>query len=338
MNEFDQGDEDEFPADRGPRGMRGRGPPPRPTVPDRTYEELDLKQNGRAFSPQEAYQQENGVFTRTLPETIKSAVIIQFLQADFYGGHQNFCGQWVRIPDALVIFSWFMVGAPLALLLTFYFQFTFALHLNAIVVGAGEHGGPLLETCDGGEGLIADDVLRPAATVAFLALVEQQLLNIYDMHLWLEMFDSSPLHMPLRLAAFQATASDGGKTVVYRPVTGIQLLGRCICYAVLAVDGAVVCVTMIAGSGLVLRAETDYDVVMSALAATFVLELDRVAYALLVANALKKQSSGLPPLGMSKREVARRPRRYVLATAMTFWLNLALIWLMYQVSWRWWCA
>ena len=88
-NEFDQGDEDEFPADRGPRGMRGRGPPPRPTVPDRTYEELDLKQNGRAFSPQEAYQQENGVFTRTLPETIKSAVIIQFLQADFYGGHHG---------------------------------------------------------------------------------------------------------------------------------------------------------------------------------------------------------------------------------------------------------
>ena len=53
---------------------------------------------------------------------------------------------------------------------------------------------------------------------------------------------------------------------------------------------------LLAGTGAILRAANNYDLVMATVAATFIMEADDMIYKFLVADALKVRVSGAPAL------------------------------------------
>ena len=130
-------------------------------------------------------------------------------------------------------------------------------------------------------------------------------------------------------------------TEVTRPASGMTHGERALFYVVVVAGKlAVALLILVGGTGLVLRAGTNYDLLLNAVAAAFVLELDEVIYNVLVPNSLKKTPSGtcMLPLGFSRKEVTETWQyRHEGLPMLSFWFKVGLIAMLRFASRAYWC-
>ena len=89
-------------------------------------------------------------------------------------------------------------------------------------------------------------------------------------------------------------------------MTGITPFARGVFYVFVLAPKALLALWLgLAGSGLVLRSESNYDLVLNAVAAGFVLDLDEVAHRVFLPR-MKKNMAKCPPLGVTQAEIMHR--------------------------------
>ena len=214
--------------------------------------------------PSTDHDRENGQIDRSLPEGIYGAFILIWLNKS------SNC-------DRHTLWWAVKTGLPAALLASHYAQLTFSYYLYNFVHQPHNslNSDMLSDYCHEGS-----TVLKMLGVVAFLSLCFGDLQVTYEMHLWLCMFKTAKKHEKLQVHQWVDSSNKNAKgTKIYLPLTGITCFARFLFYTLVLVPKVVVALCVaVAGSGLVLRSESDYDLVLNAVAAGFVLELDEVVH------------------------------------------------------------
>ena len=212
-----------------------------------------------SFYPSTDRDRENGQITRQLGDSLYSAFILIWMNKS---SNSNWHTLWFAVKTGLVV----------SLLASHYAQLSFAYYLINSIRQSHDSG-----YCAGDD---YTPVLKMLAVISFLSLCFGDLQATYDMHLWLSMFKTSKTHEKLEVHRWVDTSNKLVKdTKIYLPLTGITWFARFVFYTLVVIPKVVVAVCVAtAGSGLVLRSETDYDLVLNAVAAGFVLDLDEVVY------------------------------------------------------------
>jgi len=212
-----------------------------------------------SFYPSTDRDRENGQITRQLGDSLYSAFILIWMNKS---SNSNWHTLWFAVKTGLVV----------SLLASHYAQLSFAYYLINSIRQSHDSG-----YCAGDD---YTPVLKMLAVISFLSLCFGDLQATYDMHLWLSMFKTSKTHEKLEVHRWVDTSNKLVKdTKIYLPLIGITWFARFVFYTLVVIPKVVVAVCVAtAGSGLVLRSETDYDLVLNAVAAGFVLDLDEVVY------------------------------------------------------------
>jgi len=222
-------------------------------------------------------------------------------------------------------------------------QFTLAYYLhNAVVAVDGDLG----VDCNG-----TDSVLRYLGLSAFVAFGMADLLETWDIHLWLAQFQtvgkfgtlrfkryrdtdadeeaaSTPLQMSSLERATSAYVEGSSKTarvshVVTQPVTGITCITKIYFYVTAVATKALANLfVLMAGSGAVLRSDNNFDLILNSVAASFILDIDNQLYHLLVPGTMKRSWSFLPPIGIPKSSVASITR---IGTPLYVYVSFAVL-------------
>ena len=240
---------------------------------------VPVQRDGAPFRPMEQMMLSHGTMQRVMPMNIYAAFILTWLSSP-------------TVEFARILTIWQTLPA---LSVTIVLQVTFGMFLYGAVLDAD---GDLARTCDH-----STVWLRWIALSAFTMLGLKELLDAWNMHLWLQLFPRSISHQPLELQNnLRASRAPGPgwertKVSVHRPTMGIPRLARASFYAFAIIPNVASSVlVLIAGSGAVLRSANDFDLVINSVAAAFVLELDALVYTLLIPASTKALSQGLPPL------------------------------------------
>jgi hypothetical protein len=248
---------------------------------------VKLVPQGEPFSPATMNQAEAGQFQRVLPQSIYSAFILLWLNADtrclaFFGS-----AACTLLP--LVV----TVGAQTVL--SYY-----------LLLAVRDVDGDLAPDCAG-----TPFLLQAVALTAFVALIVQEAAQVLDMHLWLQMFKSADVHEMMKLQKYKehidVPEEVRGKnqpasieSIVHQPTTGITRGSRKLLYLlVLLPNLAITGLVMAAGSGAVLRSSNRFDLVLNTVAAIFVVELDDIFYFLLLPHSTRSLIEDMPPLNRS---------------------------------------
>ena len=273
-----------------------------------------------SFRPFEEAAMAGGTMTRHMPENIYSAGVLSWLASP--GGWQS---------AALVTL------AVLALTATYVVQFTFAYHLLGAV---GKE--PLASTCTG-----TSSLLRHVAVLTFCSLICFDLLETYDMHLWISMFPSARSHEKLAFVKSQDLSASHhpaiGRTTsgiiwVFRPASGITRRVRVLFYVCVISGKLLVALSVLAGgAGAILRSADNFDCVLNSVAAAFIIEIARSVYGLYVPRYVRKLFTSLPALGLTEAERAKRPLRFHTAQKLHFYLVAALVFLLNGSVMHAWC-
>jgi hypothetical protein len=298
------------------------------------------------FRPDAKAEKEGGQFVRALPESIYTALplVLQWLTInpgpvaprDEKNRLLQLLGpRIVRLFGRRLLLT-LLGGALPALLLSYALQLGFGSFLVSTVEAAGSLGGDIDPACTGG-----DAWLRLIANAAFLLLVIRDLLDSIDIHLWIALLPPSagPQMLMFQTCTDLDTHGQYADTEIAQPASGLTGGERALFYVVVIVGKlAVALLILVGGTGLVLRAGSNYDLVLNAVAAVFVLELDEAIYQVLVPNSLKKTSGGMPPLGLSRQTVEENPKRYEILDLLSFWIKAGLIAVLHIASMACWCA
>jgi energy-converting hydrogenase Eha subunit G len=248
---------------------------------------------------------EGGRFQRQMPESIYSAVIIGWLTLNSAAFQP--APQWRRLAHVFY-------GALLAALAgSIVLQLGFAFYLYRAVHGDADGDERALSDCTA-----SSFTLRTLALSAYVGLVVNDLFQTYEMHRWLRLFPTASTMAEYLLLDQQSFKyyiphprprpgmSEEQRWVAMEETRIVTLSGftraeRLAFYALsLAPKLLTTLAVLVAGSGAVLRSADDFDVVLNATAATFILELDDAMYALLVPEQLKRVCGQVPPISASR--------------------------------------
>jgi hypothetical protein len=275
--------------------------------------------------------------TVSLPPTIYSAPIVLTLTAEPNQRGNRF--------DYLL-----MIGPVwLAVALSAFLQLAFSYFmLSAMVDTIVSEDGEVAVISDGlvpecGEGT-TDPLLRVVAHVTFAALVLADMIETYEMHIWLSTLPGSK--SPEKMCLLRFTEKEppaGGKNTVVVPVSGICFADRLAFYLFSVVLKFVVAFAcLIAGTGAVLRSADDFGLVLNAVAATFILQIDDAIYLLLVDEESRKMTAAMPAItkrvtaadgGTCERDEKTRSRQRRRP------LNICiLVGLLFAITYHYWCT
>jgi len=151
-------------------------------------------------------------------------------------------------------------------------------------------------------------VLRAAALSIFVGLAIRDIGETYNVHVWLTQFHAVRQWEPLSLQRLRDAHAQPAR-VLLQPTSGITIQARIyfyICGVVVKLGVAILVV--LSGSGVLLHSTSNFNLILNSAAAAFLLELDDVAYQLLVSSGLNTQPSRLDPLGVPAKRLAHRPR------------------------------
>lgn len=221
---------------------------------------------GDVYSPMVRQWQQKGYITRTMPETIYTAVIISSMTAD----------GWM---DTVVIVLPFIA----VLLATLLVQLTLLVYVYDAILhpDTGTSGSLASECIPADEG---NALLRNVALLTFVSSVFKSMRETCEMYFWLSIFRKTKLrarHVPLRVVASRGRrgsvanlAASSLETTTTKPASGLTGRER-LSFRLLLVSKVLVEVaTLFVGSGAVLRSASKLDVVLNAVAATFILDVD----------------------------------------------------------------
>jgi len=151
--------------------------------------------------------------------------------------------------------------------------------------------------------------LRNVALFAFNTFVVGDVLETFGMHQWINEFSTAPQHEMLTVQQFKDTGAatrNGRYPLILRPVSGITHAERGCFYALCLVPKLIVAVAcQLAGTGAILRVTNDFDLVLAAVAAVFILELDDGLFKVLAGDVVKNAAGNAPALGVPEKEVSK---------------------------------
>ena len=134
-------------------------------------------------------------------------------------------------------------------------------------------------------------------------------------------------------------------TLIHRPISGMTKSTFAVFSVCILMPKALLAVlVLVSGSGLVLRSVSNYDLILNALAATFIMDLDEHAYSILVPNSWKSWCI-TPPFGLTGTEMGGDvgAKQCLSGPAMStssifgFWLTSGAIIVLTSVVWASWC-
>ena len=206
-------------------------------------------------------------------------------------------------------------------------------------------------------------VRQVLALYAFVSMCAYDLAETWQMHSWLKLFPTQRSWSPLLLQEFWdwghlsdeelwengslkrihfefcGNSSFAGGLKVRLPAMGVTCSARCYFYcAAIGVKVVVAVAVMLAGAGAVLHSDNNFDLVLNSVAATFVLQLDEHFFTFFVSDAIKKASSGVPPLHVPARMLGScgtraRVLRILCGTYMAMGVTALLSYVLYQFYW-----
>ena len=249
------------------------------------------------FNPAEKLHTERGKRQLQLPESIYGAAIMVVLNRPTESTRRDLCGKFFPVYFALLI--------------TTCMQVIFAMFLRNSVTTAGEGSpmGDLAGTCD-----CTDAKLRMLALMAFTTFIANDVAESFTMHRWLWLFAATDRHEQLKMRNFRYSTESmrqerdlenapSRRRRLCRPATGITKWERAAFYLfVLTPKLGIAGIVAWAGSGGVLRSGNNFDLVLNALAATFVIELDEWAYKMLIPLSLRNLCEHTGPINMHDDE------------------------------------
>jgi len=272
--------------------------PRRRVVKWRTKRGTDIGQNiyevGRPRCPDHTNFAVHGQNQRVLPQNVYAAFILGYMTA---------------LDSAHAVDRTLRTTGPPAVV-TVIAQCTLAAFLY---MGTVDADGDLESSC-------APQLfwLQCAALSAFCCMAVREFIMALEIHFWLQMFNTVPSFERLRIQKYEycehrKDVEHNGKgpeaQVLHRPTTGLTSCARAVFYVLILLPNIVAtALTLIAGSGTVLRAENRVDLVLNCVAAAFVLDLDDWAYALFLSRTIKNRTEGLPALNRGFREGGERAR------------------------------
>lgn len=254
-----------------------------PVDSESRLQRLKLSSVGDKFNPFSKNQEAGGNFARQLPESIYSAMIVMHLNCSDPDGNWGGYGVWV-VSYIPIVVVW---------LLAVSFQAIFAVQLLL----AGLHAEGLEPTCDG-----TSFFLRCVGLSLWVSAIVADWWETYGMHLWLNNFPNAPKYQGLYLQECDdptcAEACHISKCTIIQPATGLTKCARFSFYLLGLLPKQVISVVvLLGGAGALLRSSDDFNLILNSLAATFVNEIDDLAYRFLLPASVKLAAGSLPPIG-----------------------------------------
>lgn len=234
---------------------------------------FEIEEMGRPFSgPSVGQMLRAGLYERSLPCTIYAHVVVSWLNL-----RHGSLAEFVSVEMPLV--------APLLLSVTA--QVSFAAYLDAAVWDAS---GDLGTDCND-----TSTWLRWVALMAFICLVVKDVVETWELYLWLSMFRSCQMHERLQMQRYRHSTLSL-EFVVTRPVSGITPVARGCFFILLIAKLAIAPIVLLSGSGAVLRSGNDFDLILNSIAAVFVIQLDDTVCEMFIPRVFKRLLVGLPAL------------------------------------------
>jgi len=242
-----------------------------------------------------------------------------------------------------------------ALILAVVLQVSISLYLHEAVTDVE---GDLSPTCDD-----TSLVLQSMTLVVFVMSWLNDMIETIHMCMWLslmrvespgeqlvtqEMKDMKHI-LPLRhtdaIHEGSAKASggmqdDGTEAVkVIRPRSSISWWAKT-CFYTLGIWPKVLVsfLVLICGAGAILRAGSQFDMVLNTVAASFLMEIDDVMYKVLFSTRSKFSCSGVPELGWTKQETHSSILYWVVEHMRPWFSVLVAIGLVAALRWGYWCT
>ena len=227
----------------------------------------------RGFSLLVQRRKEEGKYPLEMPESIYTAVIVGWLN--------------VRVSKKVPVETHaFFVAAVMygPLVLAFVISCTVQASLAGFLLSTvGDAGDDLAATCDGTSG-----PLRMVAIFIYLCTIVREIFETRDMHRWLAKFRTSPKHEFLRV--YRSCDPNEPDYPICLPASGITVAARFYFYlGVLLPKLLLSLLVLFAGCGVVLRSTNDFNLVLNSVAVAFVLDIDELCFAALVAPTVKQR-------------------------------------------------
>merc|ERR1740121_1652310 len=154
-----------------------------------------------------------------------------------------------------------------------------------------------------------------------------------EIHRWLDRIPSVLQRTPLKFQKAQQ-----GAHTFYTPADGVGITSgmRCAIYAFVVLPKVLVTVFItIFGSGYLLNAQADADVLLNCVGMVFISEIDGLIYRFALSRSLMNLVTSLPPLGLSwEAYTANRRERFM--EINTPWLAavlLVVLMIVLELSW-----
>jgi hypothetical protein len=216
----------------------------------------DIAEPSGRYDPAYEAMKHGGNYRRCLPETISSTLILSAL----YTGINAYTIKVTITPVLLGVAISTFLQAGLAL-----FMFSAIVNIES---------SSLSPTCGA-----TTPLLLHMALFCFTCFPIRDLVETFGMLQWLNEIPTSETHEELEVQRMKLQGRSNFSILILRPVTGMPLGERafyCITCLVPKLIVAIIC--LLAGSGAILRAANNYDLVMATVGATFIMESDDMLY------------------------------------------------------------
>lgn len=248
------------------------------------------------YSPQLAHLKRLGSYSITLPNTMYGAAISAMLNVSC---DRRFL--WPRdIP--VFLFAW------IAILL----QCGFVVYLAWLQLDDSIAAG----TCAAGNFFV-----RLAVLTVFTMYMLGELMELLDMHFWINIFRYAHRHIPLQIREYQ----DKAGFTVFKPITGLSYLMRFLLYILILIPRLVMLMALlIFGVPYIAQAKTNDNLLYNTVALLFVAEIDEIVYRFAIPKMLQ-ETLVTPPLGRPEEERSRCFEMMVCGTTRPYVLFFMLI-------------
>jgi len=248
------------------------------------------------YSPQQVSFSNVGTFSVSFPQNVYGAAISVVL---------NLSGEcmllWTRdVPVLFCTLISFLLQSGLTIYIA-WMQFD-----EAVELGTCSLGGKLF--------------VRVSCITVFTMHMLGELIELLDMHFWLNMFGYSHRHKPLKIREY--SHHDG--YLVNKPVTGLTYLERFLLYLLIFTPKLILALgLLIFGVPYIAYAKTNETLLLNTVALLFVAEIDEIVYKFTIPK-MYRETLTVPPLGRTDEERARCFEMFVCGTLRSYVLLVIL--------------
>jgi len=179
--------------------------------------------------------------------------------------------------------------------------------------------------------------VRFACNAIFLIACMNDLVETFNMHLWLHRIPSSKKSETLRFQRFTSESTTFGPMAAHKAVSGISLARRAGLYFMLLLPKVVITLMLIHyGSAYVLLSETNEDLILNCVALCFIVDIDDIIYGFTTTQEVKTCLDNMPPLGLLEEDFPVGSQSWIYANFWPLASYVVIISLMFGM-YEFWC-